>query len=310
MKRLLFVAGACVLFSFTSIAAAQQGVTMLPSGNITVNMHDTQTYKIVRAIADKLGDEVVFRDLPAEKISADFEDISSNAVLDAILNEQGFGFDEDKIGKTISVTRKTHAVGPQTQKTGSMALQQPMSQPLAFSPPVQPRVSYHYFPDLVPDGYTGGPTWLDQAVEADRAQQTVRDLYIANRFAYQPAVSIQPPYYAGANNYYGGGFPIIYPWMKGCMNGVPGYIKFKYVGKSTERILWQVYLNGEIVGSLDQGDSFFNKIHVCAGHNMVVVEKLVPGKPRMERPYSVRPGDLTEITVGDFLLNYEAPKPK
>jgi hypothetical protein len=165
--------------------------------------------------------------------------------------------------------------------------------------PAPPTIRHSYMAALLPDNYSGGPTWLDYRMEeARREQEIVATMNLIDhqrRMAQISNIYVSPyPYSYGG---YGSGFVF---GMRGCATGPSGRVKFKYVGHPQERVLWEVEFDGAIVGSIDQADSFFNSAYFCVGNHTVKARKRGVGV--IERIYSVRIGDLTEITIGDFLF--------
>lgn len=155
-----------------------------------------------------------------------------------------------------------------------------------------------------------GPTWLD-------ISQARHDAWAAQNAAMAPLRQARA---YGYNQYpypsfggYGGVYPQLggygyHPWMKGCQDGrSSAYLEFQYRGKRGEKHLWLVSINGIGPGTVDQADTFGQKLPVCADAAVIVtVEKIGEGW-KWERQYSLRPFTSTEIPVGEFL---ETDKPR
>jgi hypothetical protein len=108
--------------------------------------------------------------------------------------------------------------------------------------------------------------------------------------------------YGGGYGTYGYGGYGLYPWMKGCADGRPSaFLELQYRGKRGEKHLWLISINGVGPGTVDQADTFGQKLPVCSDAAVVVtVEKI--GLPwKWERQYSLRPYVSTEVGVGEFL---------
>lgn len=290
MKRSVFVSLAFVVV-FASVTAAQSANgEEVP--RVSLRFTGEERARIVAAIAPELGLTVPASELTqdcgtytgrveAENIFAVIGQVMANSGCEAVLE-----------GTTLRIRRV--AAAPAAVLTTPAA-----TQAAAALPPG----SYLTMPD-------GQQVLLNerlQSLQAARGEQFVAGLIAyemdkqggiyRNRYGY---TTYRPNYRSTGLGYSGYGYNDT-PWMKGCATGVSGRIKFKYLGNDGEHHLWRVRVNGERVGTIDQGDSVWNEIRVCAGPNRIAITKA--GQARQyEDTWSVRPFELTEIDVGEHVF--------
>jgi hypothetical protein len=282
--RSLFVILFVVLLAVPSAFAQQPA----PEATITLDMDNAAYAILIQTIAktQQMGWAIVGGPIPGGWTGL-LRDVPYEDALDIIL-PQGWGWEIR--GKSIivrqGVSRRPNQQQPAATPTG----------------PSQSPVRYSLAAAVLPPIYQGGPTWMDlREIEVHRQQAITDALNLADhqyRMAMMPTTFLHPGFLGG----------FMYGGMKGCATGASGYFKFKYDGPSADRILWEVEFNGQLIGSIDQADSFFNEKWVCVGSYTITARKR--GKDgAVTRNYLVSYRELTEITVGDYLFDPDSSTP-
>jgi len=301
MKQLLFVLGFLILAAPT---AAQEATT--PNANIVSfdldEPRDVTT--LINIIAKGMGFDVIIEPPLQKQVTGHFEG-TPMAVIRKLV--QPFGYTVSNRDETIYV---------RGQSVASTAAPQPSATPTqpVYAPPALPQPMFYTTRHLdaglihvcqLPNKYTV-PAIYSPSLAAQGFDQGEWILARNRDFTPCPIQPFLPMYGVNPMMIHTGQAQIL-PFigmygMRGCMNGLSGRVKFKYAGPDSERLLWEVTVNGRIQGSIDQGDAWFNNgLWVCAGPVTIGATKRGFGSVPT-REYDIRPGDLTEITIGDFMF--------